>query len=69
MFEKWKKATITPVPKVAVPVKPTDYRPISVLRTLTPLFNNTGNASDPLVPLSPHCVLSLVGVPCGSVCL
>ena len=36
--KQWKKAIITPVPKVAKPAKPSDYRPISITAVLSRAF-------------------------------
>jgi len=57
---QWKNATIISVPKVAVPVKPADYRPISVLPVFSIILEKP-------VPLPPHCDQSPVRVPCGSI--
>ena len=32
--ENWKKAIITPIPKVSIPMSPSDFRPISLLPVL-----------------------------------
>ena len=32
---RWKKAIITPIPKVGIPLSPNDFRPISILATLS----------------------------------
>ena len=41
--EKWKKAVITPIPKVSIPLSPSDFRPISILPSLSKIIEKLAN--------------------------
>ena len=41
--DRWKKAIIKPIPKVAVPLAPSDFRPISLLCTLSKIIEKLVN--------------------------
>lgn len=41
--ENWKKAVITPIPKVSIPLSPNDFRPISLLPTLSKIIEKLAN--------------------------
>ena len=41
--ENWKKAVITPIPKVSIPLSPSDFRPISLLPTLSKIIEKLAN--------------------------
>ena len=38
--DRWKKAIIKPIPKIPCPLKPSDFRPISLLPTLSKILEN-----------------------------
>ena len=42
----WKIARMSPIPKVKVPTKPSDYRPISVLPVLSKVFERNIKSSE-----------------------
>lgn len=41
--ERWKKAVVTPIPKVAMPLSPSDFRPISLLPSLSKIIEKLVN--------------------------
>ena len=41
--ENWKKAVITPIPKVSIPLSPSDFRPISLLPALSKIIEKLAN--------------------------
>ena len=41
--ENWKKAIITPIPKVSIPMSPSDFRPISLLPALSKIIEKLAN--------------------------
>ena len=41
--ENWKKAVITPIPKVSMPLSPGDFRPISILPSLSKIIEKLAN--------------------------
>jgi hypothetical protein len=41
--ENWKKAVITPIPKVSIPLSPSDFRPISLLPSLSKIIEKLAN--------------------------
>ena len=41
--ENWKKAVITPIPKISIPVSPNDFRPISILPSLSKIIEKLAN--------------------------
>ena len=41
--ERWKKAIIKPIPKIPIPLTPSDFRPISLLCTLSKIIEKVVN--------------------------
>ena len=41
--ERWKKAVVTPIPKVSMPMSPSDFRPISLLPCLSKIIEKLVN--------------------------
>ena len=41
--ENWKKAVVTPIPKVSIPLSPSDFRPISLLPSLSKIIEKLAN--------------------------
>ena len=41
--ENWKKAIITPIPKIPIPLSPSDFRPISILPSLSKIIEKLAN--------------------------
>ena len=41
--ENWKKAVITPIPKISIPLSPNDFRPISILPSLSKIIEKLAN--------------------------
>ena len=41
--DRWKKAVVTPIPKVSMPMSPSDFRPISLLPCLSKIIEKLAN--------------------------
>ena len=54
--DRWKLATITPIPKILCPLKPSDFRPISLLPTLSKIIEKLANR-EIVEYLVKHCLL------------
>ena len=54
--DRWKKAIIKPIPKIPCPLKPSDFRPISLLPTLSKILEKLANRQM-VEYLVRHCLL------------
>ena len=54
--ERWKRAIIKPIPKIPLPFKADDYRPISLLPTLSKIIEKAA-ASQWVKYLNQYCLL------------